>query len=235
MKKNLFAFFIAALAVIFIVIGFIGPWYSFHLEVESDIIQNDMNYNLHFYLSNAVFEGEVFGNSISQTYYYSSIRDLISKIPGFNPQSSTINQVLGFYDITKFIVIFTIIFSIATIISSVATIFKIKKYKLLKKLNMAFSSISFSFAIGAFFYFMLTWSSMIHRGISLFLSVTTIIPIPSQISDMGFWYSFSQGGNQISMGPGLSWYLLLFGAILLLISVVIIFKTNKTDRKEKID
>ena len=187
MKKNLLALLLTTLAVVFIVIGFFGPWYNFHLEIKSNISQNDMNYNLNFYLFNAVFEGEVFGNSISQTYDYSDIRDLISKIPGYNPQSSTINQVLGIFDTTKFIVIFSIILSISTLIFSAASMLNTKKYNLLKNLNMGFGSLSFSFAIGAILYFMLTWSGMIQRGISLFLSVTAIIPIPSQLADMGFW------------------------------------------------
>ena len=227
MKKSVLALLFTVIALIFIVISLFGPWYNFQLEVKSNITQNNMNYDIDFYLSKAVIEGEVFGNTISQNYDYTNIRQLFSQIPGYNEQSSTLNQVLGIFDITSFIVILTELFSIFTLICSAGTIFYIRYFSFLKKLNMLFSVFTFSFALCAIFYFMFFWNNLIQRGISLFLSVNSIILIPSKITDMSFWYYFNLGGTEISMGAGFAWYLLIFAAIFGLIAFILNYKTVK--------
>ena len=93
---------------------------------------------------------------------------------------------------------------------------------------MVFLGLYSSLALSAILYYMFFWNSLIERSISLFLSITAIIPIPSQLADMSFWYNFNLGGTEISMGPGFGWYLLIVGAIFGLIAFILRYKTTKS-------
>ena len=107
MDKKILSLLFTILAVILIAIGVFSPWYNFQIKLESNIINNDINLEIDYYLTRAVFSGEVFGKTISQSYEYNEIVNLISWNPWDNTERSTIKNVIGIFDTTLYIVIFT--------------------------------------------------------------------------------------------------------------------------------
>ncbi len=233
MDKNLISLIFTVVAVILIAVGVFFPWYNFQLEVKSNIIQVNLNIEIKYYLSRAVFSGETFGNTISHSYDYSEILHLISRNPWYDSERSTIKNVLGIFDTTLYIIIFTFIFSIGALISAIVSLFDFNKYEFLIFLNKVFISLTSCLAIGAIFYFMFAWNSMIQCGISMFLSLFGPRPILLQHTDMSFWYGFNLGGSHISMGPGYAWEMVIIAAIFMFIAAVLNYKNINLEKSKQ--
>lgn len=233
MNKKILALLFATISVVLVLFSFLGPWYNFHFDLGSNIFEMDVKYEFNFYLSEANFQGLIFGRNISQTEDYGNIINLLSKIPGNAAQSSSINQVFSVFETTRLFVFFSLIFSIITFLGLAISFLYSNKNKHFQDFNIIlgilFSGISFC----SFFYFFIAWNSVIVRGLSLLVSTAGHNPIPSIISQVGFWFYHNQGGIQISMGPGPAWYFMLFSGISGLFAVVLILKINNQEKVDK--
>ena len=224
-KKNP-AIIFTTIAIVLIIFTLLGPWYNFQLDIDSNIDELDMNYSLKLYLSNVNIQGQIFARNVFQSEDYENIRDILSLIPGNSENDYSINQVFNVFETTRTFVIITLVLSITTFFAyAVSVLFMIKGH-CLRNTKLILGVIFSGFSFFSFFYFLFFWSSVIQRGLSLFLSSTSYIPVTSEISEAGFWFSFYQGGLNINMGPGHAWYIMILSGIFGLIAVVFTLKSN---------
>jgi hypothetical protein len=185
-----------------------------------------MNYTINLFLSNANFQGQIFGINVFQSEDYENIRDILSLIPGNNENDYSINQVFDVFENTRIFVIFTLVFSIITLIVYAASFLFMSKGHRLRDLKIIVGVVFTGFSFFSLFYFFFLLSSVLQSGLSIFLSSTSFFPIPSEISEAGFWYSYNQGGLNITMGPGHAWYLVILSGIFGLTAIVLTLKSN---------
>lgn len=231
-KKNP-AIIFTTIAVVLVIFTLLGPWYNFQLDIDSNINELDMNYSLRLYLSNANFQGQIFGRNVFQSEDYENIRDILYLIPGNSENDYSINQVFDVFETIRLFVIISLVLSITTFFVYALSVLFTYKDNNLRHLKIILGVIFSCFSFFSFFYFLFLWSSVIQRGLSLFLSSASYVPISSEMSEAGFWFSFYQGGLNITMGPGHAWYIMIISGIFGLIAVVLTLKSHDSGDENK--
>jgi uncharacterized Tic20 family protein len=194
MRKGIFALIGMILALVFIIVALVGPWYGVGLKYPESA--GGQTETLDFTLTRA--KGTMLGIPVDEGYDSPSMDETAKNV----------------FNYSMYITIFTLIIGILALIGVLGYVFGFGKPDTMKKLGWIFGILTFVLALVAVLYFM------------------TALPVKTLAggaTDVGFWYSKSQAGATISMGPGYGWYLMLVTAIIALITsiMLLIFKEKQ--------
>jgi hypothetical protein len=182
MKKGIIALIGMIVALVFIIVALVGPWYSVGIKYSG------ANENVDFSLTRA--KGTMLGIPVDEGYDSEGMDETAKNV----------------FNYSMYITIFTLIICILALIGILGFVFGFGKPDTMKKLGLVFGILTFVLALVAVLYFM------------------TALPVKTLgggvVDDIGFWYSKSQSGAEISMGPGFSWYLMIAAAIIALIASI---------------
>jgi len=183
MRSGVVALIGMVLALVFILIAFFGPWYSFSYSMG--------------------ILGEGYAD-FGLTGVTAKMGDETKSISYDEAESLSTAGVdtdaLGVFDHTLYITILALIFCIIALIG-ILMVWS-NGTKMMQNVGMIGGIITFVFMLVAVIYFM----------ISSFIE-----------GDVGFWFSESIMGMEMSGGPGYAWYLMLVGAIIALVSSIMLF------------
>ena len=198
MRRGIVALIGIILALVFILVGLVGPWYG--MSTKTSYGDSEASISL---TATTMTSG-----GVTQTKSHADARAEAEKYGGSTEG----------YDVVNTTFIFTIlafILSILALVFILGYMFMTGKENMMKNLGMIFSILTFVLALIAVFYFMVA------------------LPGTNEMKDsagneIGFWYSESISGTSISYGPGISWYLMLIGAIFGLIAAIFLLKEKTT-------
>ena len=208
MNKNIVSTIFTILALVFIIIALFGVWYSGNQKISLSGFEIENGFDIHL---NSI-EGRVVNDGGDLETQSESISEL-------REQYKEAGMDTGFLDVidTTFIItIIGLVFAILAFIFAALSFFKPK----IQKIAGILSILLFVFALIAPIYFMIGYSDYLDEQIESWGT-------SSEISDLGFWYSKSVSGGEISMGPGYAWYLILIGAVFGLIAAITLFLKQK--------
>lgn len=207
MNKNIIGMVFAILALVFIIIGLFGSWYSSHMEM-SLLGSSSMISDSDVYLTRIEgSSGYQVGARSIQSMDLSEIRE---QYESAGMDTSFIDAIGNSFIVTIVALIFGIIAMVFAIISILKSKFKI--------IAGILSILVFVFAILAPIIFMTGFTSFVEAQASSY---------SSSAGDIGFWFSTEENGVKASMGPGYAWYLMIIGAIFALIGGIILFLKQK--------
>ncbi len=206
MKKNMLGMVFIILALMFVIIGLVGSWYSTHMKMSTmGMMEMDVDISLTKIYSTSNMNGQ----KVTQSMNISAIREQYD-VSGMNT---------GFLDAignTFIITIVALIFAILAMVFVILSLFKPK----IQMIGGFFSILLFVFMLIAPIIFMIGFTGYAETQSASFGA-------SGETSQIGFWFSTSQGGNETSMGPGYAWYLMIVGAVFGLIAAILIFIKNK--------
>ena len=157
--------------------------------------------------------------------------DIYSLLPENSDLKSSIDLILGVFEITKIFVFFALILSVITLICYAASILFIKELLLKRNFKIMLGALFSGLSITGAIYLLISWSAILQLGMDTFLSLTKNISLLIDFANIAwyieFWYSSTPyEGIFISSGPGYSWYLIIIAAIFGLATVGLTIKEN---------
>jgi len=233
MSKGLIGLILTIIAFLFVVICFFQPWYVIDYTQKSDYLSSSYTnmsdtYYMgetqtisYFHLTYFRYKSEYrYGNSLGMIDY-SDYLDMLksndysddSSISGLEELTIVFNNTLYIFVVVFVLIILALIFSI---FSNLPT----KYFKIFKNLGFIFNLLVFIFIIIVISYFFLAYGDYAesHKP-DMFLNRLDA----DDMGDVSFWHSLNKGGIDLSMGPGLGWYLMFVPCFLTLASAVLIF------------
>jgi len=230
MKKGIASLVCIIIGLIIIIVSFFGPWYSTHMRYSYESYggyggfgsnySSNTEYYQNFYLTKIEMQGTMMGQDMSQSFSYDYMKEQM--------ESSSQSTNSGLYNIfgnTMYIVIGVLITSIIALIGIAGFTLNIGNYNTMRKIGLIFGIITFILAILSIGYFWMAWNNQMQESISNYSSYGGSYDTPD--FTYGFWFNQSQAGNQMSMGPGFAWYIMIIGGFLSLISTILIIKKPK--------
>lgn len=235
MKKDIFTLIGFIVVLILILVSFFGPWYTTNTKykMESLAPPSDFNmthspsyyeetdYTVGYYLTKIQMKGTMFDKDLEQSIDYSLYKQQLKQAPAW-AQTSPMTNIFDIFDYTMSITVAVILVSILALICTIVTILPIKYHKTMRNLGIIFGTITCILAIAAVIYFMLEWNNMLSEWSTYVISEYDSSS-PSELADMGFWYSYSSNGGEYSMGPGFAWYLMIIAGIIALFSSISLY------------
>ena len=134
-------------------------------------------------------------------------------------QYAIYNSIINVFRNLFLISIFTLILAILAIIFVIISVFTVQHSKAFSIMGGVFGIILFILALFSVIYFMSSWTSLQNDLIQQSSSTFD--------ENIGFWYTKSEGGSKISMGPGYGWYLMIISAIIAVIASIFAFLKPK--------
>jgi len=189
MKKGMIAFIGMIITLVLLLVAFFGPWYN--IGVNASLMGVNMDYSMNMFLTKMDIQGNLMGQSISQSLSYAEITGS-GETAGVNTDSFAVIQNV------MYLTIIAIICAVIAVIGML--LFIMKNSKKMRLLGVAFGFLSFLFALIAPLYFMTA---------SLASS-----------ENVGFWFSQPVMGMDMTGQPGFGWYLMIVAAIIALIASV---------------
>lgn len=227
MKKGVMASTCIIIGLIIIVVSFFGPWYTSHAKYSfggsapfegfGSNFSYETDYNQNFYLTKMEIHGTMMGQQMTQSISYDYMKKQM--------QASSQTMNMGIYDIfgnTMYIVIGALITSVLALIGILGVALNFGKSDTMRKIGIIFGIVTFILAISAIGYFWMGWNNQMQESISSSYSSSGTYDAPD--ITLGFWYNYNQDGNEMSMGPGFAWYLMIIAGIITLISTFLILK-----------
>jgi len=196
------------ITLVLILVAFFTPWYNASMKGESGIPGGSLDMTYNFYLTKAETKGSVYGEEIDETGDYSDYKDF--------PGKSVFNN-------TMYLTIIATILSIIALVGILGLSFNFGNPESMKKLGGIFGFLTLIFAIIAPVYFMYGYGDLVEESYSAYISAGGL----ESDFDFGFWFSYSEGGNEMSLGPGIAWYIMIVAGIIALISSIVILKADK--------
>jgi len=192
------------LALVFVIVALVGPWYgiSIKLTLGTAEIKSDATMSL---TATTLSVTTPLGSNTTTTSYADTREQ--AKATG------TDTGILDIFNIAMYFTIFALIVAILALVFLSGYTFNFGKPHMMKNLAMVFGIITFIIVLAAVFYFMVAVPSQLKASDSNLQNV----------EDFGFWYSKSESGNSVSLGPGFAWYLMIVAGIIALISSLFIF------------
>jgi len=235
MKKGIIAFISLIIGLIIILFTFFLPWYGVNIkntnEYEGDLFDYNKYYNseqsMDYHLTQASLSMKSNGNVNKQSFSYSFVRKQASYYGSSYPL-----DFINIFDTTFLIFIIGLIFMILTLVIIPICFFTSPYQTKLKNCGLIFGVVSLLVFLASFTYFTVSWNNYIHDVMSFQMLSTGATEIPAELADYGFWYSFNKDGYFFSMGPGLGWYLLIIGIIVIFISLIFLYKFNTAKNQQ---
>ena len=208
MQKKIIGMIFAILALVFVIIGLVGSWYNVHMEYSSSYMTGESDSDI--YLTRMTAKSTMGGSTQEQDMSIDEIRD----------QYEAGGMDTSFLDAINNTFIITII---ALIFAIIALVFAGLSFKIfhLGKIGAILLILVFVFALISPILFMTGFQSFIDQQMETYSGMTT------GVEDIGFWYSNSGEGFNMSLGPGYAWYLMIIGAIFALVAAIIFFIGKK--------
>jgi hypothetical protein len=229
MNRKLIPLFFTTFAVVLFLFGLLGPWYNIHNHVE-----NIYEYDLNFHLTEAKLDGKISNIDVSRTYVYQNKNGILSLIPEDSIKRLYIDQVFDVFETTKIFVLFALLFSAITFISYTALYLFENKFYLLRNFILIMGVLFSGLSICGIIFFTVSWTSILHKVIAPFLSLSKSFPELNFSPDWAFWYSYtSSQGIFFSIGPGYAWYLMIVGGVCGLGAVVLTLKIQDPSNVRK--
>ena len=208
MQKKVIGMVFAILALVFIIIGLVGSWYNVHMDYSLSYMEGESDTNI--YLTRMTAKSTMSGSTQEQDMNISDIRQ----------QYEAGGMDTSFLDAIDNAFIITII---ALIVAIIALFFSGLSFKIfqIQKIAAILFILVFVFALIAPILFMTGFQTFIDQQLESMSYMT------GEVEDIGFWYSKSGEGFNMSFGPGYAWYLMIIGAIFALIGAIIFFIGKK--------
>lgn len=210
MKKNIIGMVFTILALVFIAIGLVGSWYNAHMEISMTMFELESNADI--YLTRLEGTSTMGGNVQTQSLSIDEARE----------QYKAAGMDTGFFDTIGNALILTILALIFAIMALIFSILSVKIPKL-QKIGGILAILLFIFALIAPILFMTGFSGYLDEQ----AAIAEASSPSSNIGDIGFWYSKSMEGLDMSMGPGYAWYLMIIAAVFGLIAAIMLFVKQK--------
>jgi len=244
MNKGIISLILTSVSLIIVVLCFMFPLYAIHYtktEVPSNPVldpysnmssvlqSSESENNLDFHQT---FLKQKYLHSSYPNYYqfyatsieYSDYKEIIDSNAEYGAYSDSdaenLNNMFSIYNNTFYIFLSGVIFIILALIFTVFSILPIKNFQVFKKMSSIFHIITAIIILTAALYFFISFGNYIQAGFpDSFLSSSTF----DEVGEMNFWYSYSEGGLDYSMGPSFGWYFMFIVCILSIISAVLLF------------
>jgi hypothetical protein len=141
--------------------------------------------------------------------------DKTESIGIFGVKITTTNQGIDYIQHTMYLTIITLIICIIALIGILGYVVNFGYPEVMKKIGASLGIITFIFALITIIYFMVASTNIISESGSTYSSITG-----QDVPSIGFWYSDTAHGVSLSAGPGFSWYFMLIGGIIALVSAI---------------
>ena len=236
MKKSIISIALMILVLVLVLLSFLGPWYGFHIKYTDDqsmygsgvnssfYDSEDTDTTASYYLRKVSIKGEAFGNPMSLSYDYSYIKDVSEKTD--SETAPQFEKMMNLFDVIFYIMLACIVMSIIALIFSLGVLVPGKNFLKFKRLGMIFGIIVFILALISSFYFMIEWTNIINESETTELGMTNSSLFPQDLKIDGFWFSYSEGNFEYSIGPGYAWYLIIITGVISLISSIMLYLTR---------
>ena len=208
MKKNILGIIFAIIALVFIIIGLVGSWYNIHMETSLSGF-------------NSVTDSDVFLTKMEASYDHGTGTPTKQSIDldTVRKQYESAGMDTSFLDgitIAFYLTIIALVFAILTLVFGIISI-SLPKFQMLSGI---LAILILLFAILGPLLFMIGFYSFIEQQSKLYT-------VTGDVEGMGFWFSRSGEGFEMSMGPGYAWYLMFVAAIFGLIAAIMFFIKDK--------
>jgi len=199
MKKEMVSVIGITISFLLLLIAIFLPWYSSSLSVEGSQFTSDI------YLDKSVMNSPITGEIVQE-----------------HSDGEGVDYIFN----TMYIMILTLLIAIISCTIIFVYYFKHLDISKLKVLIIVTGVGTLIFSILTVYYFMAGVLDTIKT------SKTAYIAISGQDLgdlDIGFWWSTTINGAEISAGPGWAWYLVIFAGIIALVSSLL-FVTNQKSK-----
>ncbi|MCX6667563.1 MAG: hypothetical protein NTV74_04910 [Euryarchaeota archaeon] len=194
MKKGIIALIGMIVALVFIIVALIGPWYVVSTKSTLGTTEYKTDATMSLTSTTATSGG------VTQTVSHADTRKAMEA-------AGVDTGIYDIFNIAFYLTIFALIVAILALVFMLGHVFNFGKPNMMNKLGMIFGIITFILALVAVVYFMVAVPGE--------NSTKT-----ADGKDIGFWYSTSESGLSASVGPGYAWYLMLVASIIALIASI---------------
>ena len=201
MNKNTFVLIGMAICLVLVTVALFGPWYGVHSK------SSDSESTANSYLTKAIIESEQSGSTTKITMDYADSEDTTGK---------------DVFDNTMYLTITIIILITLSLIGILGVLFHFGNAKTMRNIGVIFGIIAFILAIVSISYFMIEYTNQMNEAASAYSQISG-----QDLPELSFWDSYSEGGEDGTLGPGYAWYFVLVAGIISLISSLIFFKQPK--------
>jgi len=212
MDKKIVGLVGIVITLVLILVAFFMPWYSYSMKGESSLPGGSLDMNYNFYLTKAETKGSFYGEEIDITGNYSN---------------SSLSSLKSVFDNTMYLNIIALIFSVIALVGFLGFSFNFGNPETMKKIGVIFGFLTLIFALIAPIYFMNGYGDLVEESYSAYISAGGL----ESEFDFGFWFSYSEGGSEMSMGPGIAWYIMFIAGIIALISSIMLILNKKEKMK----
>jgi hypothetical protein len=165
------------------------------ISMSGAVMGYDSDSTVNFHLTDMTTHSEVMGQTVDMSQSYDELRD-----------SAEDPSAYDVYGHIVYIAIIAIIFAVLGLIGMLLLFFKNQNN--MRMLGVLFGILTFILALIAVAYFMISPPTQ----------------TSSEYGDVGFWFSETLFGLNMTGGPAYGWYLMLIGGIFTLISALFIIK-----------